>query len=77
MDPDIAAYMIPAPDAFILLRLRWTQLRRAMPAYGLVLIAIGYTCWKREHSRAPSHAGRLTDLKKRSSPIWTRAHKPW
>ena len=32
--------MTHAPDAFVLLRLRWLQLRRALPAYGLVFLAL-------------------------------------
>lgn len=30
----------PAPSALVLLRLRWLQLRRALPTYGIVLLAL-------------------------------------
>jgi hypothetical protein len=37
----LPAVNAPAPSPFVLLRLRWVQLRRALPTYGIVLLALG------------------------------------
>ncbi|MBK9147923.1 MAG: hypothetical protein IPM12_08930 [Flavobacteriales bacterium] len=37
---NLAAVIAQAPSPFVLLRLRWMQLRRAMPTYGVVLLAL-------------------------------------
>jgi len=54
MQPNIAnalanlpAVNAPKPSPFVLLRLRWLQLRRALPTYGIVLLALAMvgTAW--------------------------------
>ncbi len=38
--PNLPAVNAPAPSPFVLLRLRWLQLRRALPTYGIALLAL-------------------------------------
>lgn len=85
----LATVQVAAPDHFVLLRLRWIQLRHAFPAYGIVLLGAAilvviwslHTAIRHDASLAPYIAGGSVFMvfgfhQRRADHVFLQRHLP-